>query len=55
MKLEWMNKIAVRWQAFRAWQENPISYQIDTSEHVCKNCGTYDGEEVIKLEEEKKN
>ena len=23
--------------------------------HVCKNCGTYDGEEVIKLEEEKKN
>ena len=39
MKLEWMNKIAARWQAFRAWQENPISYQLDTSEHVCKNCG----------------
>ena len=34
-----MNKIAVRWQAFRAWQENPISYHTDTSEHVCNNCG----------------
>ena len=39
MKLEWMNKIAARWQAFRAWQENPISYQMDTSEHICNNCG----------------
>lgn len=34
-----MNKIATRWQAFRAWQENPISYHMDESEHVCNNCG----------------
>ena len=34
-----MNKIAARWQAFRTWQENPISYHMDTSEHVCNNCG----------------
>ena len=34
-----MNKIAARWQAFRAWQENPISYHMDSSEHVCNNCG----------------
>ena len=39
MKLEWKNKIAARCQAFRAWQENPISYQMDTSEHICNNCG----------------
>ena len=39
MKLEWKNKIAARWQAFRAWQENPISYHMDSSEHVCNNCG----------------
>ena len=39
MKLEWMNKITARWQAFRTWQENPISYHMDTSEHVCNNCG----------------
>lgn len=39
MKLEWKNKIAAQWQAFRAWQENPISYRMDTSEHVCNNCG----------------
>ena len=39
MKLEWKNKIAARWQAFRAWQENPISYHMDSSEHICNNCG----------------
>ncbi len=28
-----------RWQAFRAWQENPIVYRTDETEHVCNNCG----------------
>ena len=31
--------IATQWQAFRAWQEHPISYRMDESEHVCNNCG----------------
>ena len=39
MKLGLTNKITARWQAFRAWQENPFSYKMDTSEHVCNNCG----------------
>lgn len=39
MKLKWINKIAALWQAFRAWQEHPISYRMDDSEHVCNNCG----------------
>ena len=30
---------AARWQAFRAWQENPVSYRMDPTEHVCQNCG----------------
>lgn len=30
---------AARWQAFRAWQENPINYQKDKHWHVCHNCG----------------
>ena len=34
-----MNKISAKWQAFRAWQEHPISYRMDESEHVCNNCG----------------
>ena len=28
-----------KWQAFRAWQESPIHYQMDETEHVCNNCG----------------
>lgn len=28
-----------KWQAFRAWQQNPITYRMDESKHVCNNCG----------------
>ena len=28
-----------KWQAFRAWQEQPIEYRMDETEHVCNNCG----------------
>ena len=31
--------ITAKWQAFRAWQEHPIVYRMDESEHVCNNCG----------------
>ncbi len=31
--------IRTRWQAFRAWQENPRTYRMDETEHVCNNCG----------------
>ena len=31
--------VRTRWQAFRAWQENPKAYQMDETEHVCNNCG----------------
>ena len=29
--------IRTRWQAFRAWQENPKVYRMDETEHVCNN------------------
>ena len=33
-----------KWQAFRAWQENPKAYRMDETEHVCNNCGhTFNG------------
>ena len=31
--------IQSKWQAFRAWQENPIRYRMDLTEHVCNCCG----------------
>ena len=31
--------IRTKWQEFRAWQENPMQYRIDETEHVCNNCG----------------
>ena len=31
--------IRTKWQEFRAWQENPMHYRIDETEHVCNNCG----------------
>ena len=31
--------LRTRWQAFRAWQENPRTYRLDQTEHVCNNCG----------------
>ena len=31
--------IRAKWQAFRAWQENPRAYRMDETEHVCNNCG----------------
>ena len=31
--------LRTKWQAFRAWQENPRTYRMDESEHVCNNCG----------------
>lgn len=31
--------LLTRWQAFRAWQENPRTYRMDETEHVCNNCG----------------
>ena len=31
--------LAAKWQSFRAWQENPITYRMDECEHVCNNCG----------------
>lgn len=31
--------IRTKWQAFRAWQEHPITYRMDEHEHVCNNCG----------------
>lgn len=31
--------LAAKWQAFRAWQETPITYRLDEHEHVCNNCG----------------
>lgn len=31
--------LTAKWQAFRAWQEQPIHYKFDESEHVCNNCG----------------
>ena len=31
--------ICTKWQAFRAWQENPQDYRMDETEHVCNNCG----------------
>lgn len=33
------NRLSKHWQAFRAWQENPFSYRMDETEHVCNNCG----------------
>ena len=39
----WFNnlrqRISALWQDFRAWQEHPISYHLDETEHVCHNCG----------------
>jgi len=33
-----------KWQSFRSWQEHPVRYRMDESEHVCNNCGhTYTG------------
>jgi len=32
-------RLVAKWQAFRAWQENPIKYRLDEHEHVCNNCG----------------
>lgn len=31
--------IQAKWQSFRAWQQQPIHYRLDESEHVCNNCG----------------
>ena len=31
--------LKIKWQSFRAWQEHPINYRIDETEHVCNNCG----------------
>jgi len=31
--------IRTKWQSFRLWQEQPIHYTLDESEHVCNNCG----------------
>jgi len=31
--------IQSNWQSFRAWQEQPMHYTLDESEHVCNNCG----------------
>lgn len=28
-----------QWDAFRAWQEKPMNYSMDETEHVCNNCG----------------
>ena len=33
--------------------ECPKCGNLVLSHHVCKNCGTYDGKEVIKVEDEK--
>lgn len=31
--------LRTKWQEFRAWQDNPMHYRIDETEHVCNNCG----------------
>ena len=31
--------IQAKWQSFRDWQQQPIHYRLDESEHVCNNCG----------------
>lgn len=31
--------IQSQWQSFRAWQQQPIIFRLDESEHVCNNCG----------------
>ena len=31
--------IQAKWQSFRTWQQQPIHYRLDESEHVCNNCG----------------
>lgn len=31
--------IQSKWQSFRSWQQQPVIYRMDESEHVCNNCG----------------
>lgn len=31
--------VKTNYQSFRAWQEHPIEYRMDNTEHVCNNCG----------------